>query len=1695
MKRLKSKWIFIVLIPIAAYLGFYFHKPIVCFSIQKKLAQYEPHLKHAKVTYKKLLIRNKAIEIRDLRVKDPSGKKDAKDLVHIKKLKCHWMLQARPLKLRTFITIDRPKLHLPKFSKSARNKHLKLYKTLASFRGLRKVQIDKGSIDLAGPSDESMLHAKFTYVPSALPGEIGTLEVKLPEDSGVIKSLLVLKNQKAQLHINYQGLAAVELLKAIEFVYQDKDLDFCVTKGFFEGNMHLEVAKDNTLREFSSDLKAHNLSVSRVKSQLNFSTDFMHFETVLPKDKKLSLKKLPSAVLLKELVTSYEMGKGHLTYTNPVTKAWWSLLDITGRATFNHQTMPTLYFTANMQKDETAYPVTLAGKGWIDTEKSFWMDFDLTLHPEGQAGKNTSFYVALLDHGHYFGKASVSMLEKKQIALFQDLLIPTFPKLQNLALKSANLTCDLSLEIKDRKIESISLEHIDIKDLSAEFEEVAKISNLKKARGKFKLYFPLLDPKKPHSCDLSIEADEAYAKINGNPHRFTNLSLDLSSRDFQMQKGLVSASYQGFQTKLNFTGPFSMLDISAKVDFEDEHLLTPFQQKVQAVHPSIAKLKRADLEMKLKTQESKVHLITDNSFLFENELLDRLSLGVEFEKPKSFEDLLSLDKLRQSILRGWFKTEQMSEHGYLWILAPFKPKWFALGNMQAKGKFDSNHLSFVLRSEEALYDSEDLIVKLEKTNKCYEGNFQYDLDKDSWDILIPLEGAKCQDKRYQIPFYDVSGIVKIQGTNLSCEELKAKSEQVAFEGRLDLDFKNPSWLDLKLYPNKIDGSAQDFMRFLRYLPDFKGFDYPVEGRVKSRSENTLFTQYNQKDSVKSTKVQLELEEASFVVTDSFKLEDASCSILFDSEKDQLEIKELKAEAILEKVNEKRSYHLTSRELYSPAFLNGEWRFDLRFEGKTHDVLRLAGSTKKRENDFEVFFDKDATHFYGAKLFVKECIFDEDFSLKNIHVRSQFSSVDLFNQIQFLYLSGYLNMKPSVFEDLKNTKTEGDISLELSYNRDDQGVEIDIESRALLFDHLLIEDLSINACKNHHHFVLQKFKTKNFSAIAVAERQEVDWKIPVFEVHFKDSSFTTSLGSFKKETSTLHLNLEKLKVTLSQLIDVEEEKEFKLLEGALSGCGQISVDFSKGIKHAKATSELKIFSEDFTSAKCSLECRVPLKASFSLEEGVVFENVKLKVAQESDEHLVCLLDAKYFQVYPFTKTITGKSVQLTIPPEMILFLAKQNCFPAIGAQENQLTFFNKEFVWDNQIQTELDFTFEKGQLSIGGLLKEGYYWIGDKSIYLQNVRYIYENEKFNFACGIDYQNASLDIVTKLHLDEEIKATVCIKQGHEGDKNQKPGVQILCKYSKEDGFFVQNIEGEIFGLDFALQRNPRAYVPHVMILTGQIKIDTFSLVKAFPELFYQTFKELGMGSGYELSGDWVFSKKDLKSSHFKGFLKGRDFEFLGFYFKTLLSEVELSAKGVMVHDFSLSDKSGVCQIKEIKIQKEDESSEYQMHIPEITIQDFRPSFLKKNFGEEEQMKPFLIKDMHFFNIQGTIGKKDSFTGRGYLDFINTFKRDYNLLDIPIEIIGRIGFDLGLFIPVRGKLEFDMVDGKIFLKELVNTFSEGKRSRFYLSGHKDSYIDLDGTIFIDIKMKQYVLLKITEPFTLSIRGTLDKPKYSLK
>ena len=178
-------------------------------------------------------------------------------------------------------------------------------------------------------------------------------------------------------------------------------------------------------------------------------------------------------------------------------------------------------------------------------------------------------------------------------------------------------------------------------------------------------------------------------------------------------------------------------------------------------------------------------------------------------------------------------------------------------------------------------------------------------------------------------------------------------------------------------------------------------------------------------------------------------------------------------------------------------------------------------------------------------------------------------------------------------------------------------------------------------------------------------------------------------------------------------------------------------------------------------------------------------------------------------------------------------------------------------------------------------------------------------------------------------------------------------------------------------------------------------------------------------------------------------------------------------------------------------QDGEEPWKISMPLFRLTEFRPSLLQKIGREIGPVGPLVVRELKMTDFQGLLEESDTYTAKGSLSFINSFKREHTVFDLPSDVLGRIfGLDLELLIPVKGTLTFDLKEGQFRLDELKDAYSEGKRSKFFLVQEANSpTVDLDGNVNILVKMKQYVLFKFTENFLLFIDGTLENPSYSLQ
>ncbi|MFS8563905.1 MAG: hypothetical protein LVR00_06160 [Rhabdochlamydiaceae bacterium] len=247
------------------------------------------------------------------------------------------------------------------------------------------------------------------------------------------------------------------------------------------------------------------------------------------------------------------------------------------------------------------------------------------------------------------------------------------------------------------------------------------------------------------------------------------------------------------------------------------------------------------------------------------------------------------------------------------------------------------------------------------------------------------------------------------------------------------------------------------------------------------------------------------------------------------------------------------------------------------------------------------------------------------------------------------------------------------------------------------------------------------------------------------------------------------------------------------------------------------------------------------------------------------------------------------------------------------------------------------------------------------------------------------------------------------------------------------------------------------------------------------------------GLELRGLW---EKKEEGVTFVGDVFGQNLTLKGYQIEDFHAKLNCAIDAVVIREAHFSDRAGTLSIKQLNFSKNKETQKWHINIPLVRGRDIHPSNLRKQGAPTPQEKPFHIRNLVFENIQGEIGNLLSLRGWGSFNFTNAYKKEFSIFDTPLEVIKNLGFDPGLFTPVSGQVSCQLKNGQLCLLDLKNTHSEGMCSQFYLAPDLEpSYIDLAGNVCVNLRMKQDVVLKFGEPFTVSIQGNVDKPRYKLR
>lgn len=743
--------------------------------------------------------------------------------------------------------------------------------------------------------------------------------------------------------------------------------------------------------------------------------------------------------------------------------------------------------------------------------------------------------------------------------------------------------------------------------------------------------------------------------------------------------------------------------------------------------------------------------------------------------------------------------------------------------------------------------------------------------------------------------------------------------------------------------------------------------------------------------------------------------------------------------------------------YCP-FIQSNGAFDIRFEKEIFQLVRLAGTIEQKK----ISFDQTRSHFCGVPISFAKASFSE----KGLECLQTQCSVP-WEMLSFFF---------EIPSSLLNVVAISEIACQFSYEKG-KGTEIELSGEVNVKDHLFDFLFSLHGEDSLWRLNPSRIGGGVVDGVLMFGKEGVS---------LSQASATWKEGNRAEFTGKLlsldewSLNISRLHIDLQTIRPLQERgvKGFLDGEGLIHWKGSFESDFDVIASHLSLN--------DFI-----LENREPLHLFCSSQKGVFIRGVNISVLQSGIEPPMvdCKIGLLQYDLEQSLFVLTQSQLHLT--SDLIDQLPYREKIPLNRGESLYLTA---------DVSSSLDFS------SFSCSMKEANIPLQEKSFHIRDFHLEIHRKELKVSFDLDHQNRwiPMDLLVQLNQDlyprflsESIgnsyqglvteiqnKLQLLPSLGIKGRLIIENGMKIDWAY--EDRLVVQTIEGKCAGIDASFHREGDS-------LIGSARFNCNELKGVVSPDIAQVFNDLKMGDGYELMGRVYIGEEGVL---FNGILSGKQIELFGFQLRNLLAQIELAPDHVHISDIKISDFAGVLKIDQV-IARGVGDAPWTISIPHISVKELRPSLLQDVGGPPGKLSPLVIRNLEIYDFKGFVEDSKTYTAHGELFFINSYKREKSILEIPSDFLSRIvGLDLDLMIPVCGTLRYELREGLFHFTELEGSYSENKRSEFFLVYSDNSpTMDLDWNLNILIQMKQFVLFKFTESFIISVNGKLDDPKFHLQ
>lgn len=1437
----------------------------------------------------------------------------------------------------------------------------------------------------------------------------------------------------------------------------------------------------------------------------------------------------------------------------------WEISKLTGSLEMDSDRTLELIMRGLFKRDKHFSPIVLEGKSLFneDEMRSFGISFnilsdtsnDFAVAIESRPSQNVQ----------QTARMKISNFGRDECAMLRDLLKPALPGLDNIKLSEGIIDADFELTFVNSYPRWLAIQEFTAEDLEVQLLPSRVTCRLSEIKGYGSLDLMSAFPLGTLEGEFAVvDGDLSWLEREKNDWHFSNIQAKLRFTRGMLHnssihtslgdlKGTIDLNWFSpenmvncnFEGKVNALDPFfpGLLNERVLQQFSDESI--SIQAKLQrqtgglhlggtlGIHDPEGATKnisfKAELE-KISTNLWDSWLINNSNankwIKLSNSFLKSVTPAVASPGVVTMSNWLKKEMgLNGIVIRsGHFNAESLPIEKYI---APFvfpegKMQLSGLANMQ--GTFDHRRIIIKYLPEQITLENSHQKIDLDHSAfLTHAGNSEnpltayhyFDLETFHDFGYIPVQSATYFDKTFQSSFSDIKAKIHLTKGHVRVSDINTTADNLNFTGNVDINYSDEDNIGVTINTESISGKIPDLQTFLSHFATTPLCKLPLKGSFSSENTHGYFHFLIRPNDLDfRSYVQGKVTNGSYLFDAAdVALNDLSIDFNYDHEEKALEIHNLNGTWIAGKGSSSEELNFSSKKTRIFDFENPNVEFDLHFGDEIKEVARLVGTAATEEEDPSLVsfsFDNDQSHVGDILPNISK------FTLRNweevaaLHAEPLIRLNKLFEDARLILSPGFLPFNMSHIDDYRNFKLFGELNSKIDYDEEKEAYEFSALGEDIIFDKDPVENFYLSGSKKEKNWNIRQLQIDKLSLTAdVEQKPENSWDVNFLSLRYGKSLVLGLEGQFFENEHRIKGDLKLFETYLDHLDELPSLEGIANLwkpQGSVRTTGTLDAAFQPEEKRWVVEANVNSSFEKFELLGVQFQDTENITCHYSTKDGLTANGVDLSfnTTESIDTHDILSLGRLHYSVNNGSWELNDMVFSLAPKSLKIIEEMSFKLLPSQTKSHQQLIHLIQNAKDGRPFQGKLSAQASPLSTSLTLELDNGEYFINNKKHFLKDFTLSKKSDNILLRSRYRVGKNDLYIHCKTATTEMENGELYVSEHPLEDLTViPPPLKISWEKDKDFNISISQAKGNLSGLSFDLNKQTKALPKNKIALIGKVKIDWKEANLLLPEDFKRHVQKLGLGSGFEITGEFTFPQSNFDALTFNGGIHARNFDLLNHKFQLLNAQLQYDPNAIHLTKGKIHDRALNVVCDDLTLIKHSDG-EWQLSIPLIKAEGLRPSLFRSSEKQRVRPKPLVVKNAELKDINASLSDPETFTGKGSLYFHNPAKKNlFNILfAIPNDLIARIGLDLNLLTPTMGNISYELRGSKVYLTKFSDVYSDGRRSKFFLSKNgSESFVDLDGNLDVKINMKQFnIIFKIAELFTISIKGTLDKPLYTL-